>query len=179
MGQSYTPWKSPRHPYIYDHDVLIDNFFILFEPKIKKITLFENASLQCVYSAARIMWKSNPELMKYPFPFIAIHAEMFETCDGWEFTEVSLPKIRIAGLKTTENGKDKFYAGIEMLSCKGCIFDEKMSVHNNGQLLEFDQDGFKGYYQKSFDHPLLSATDVVKEFIGEHSSINHIYYRIL
>ena len=45
----------------------------------------DGSSLQALYSFAKEEWKNDTELIKYPFPFIAITAEQFELTNDWDF----------------------------------------------------------------------------------------------
>jgi len=60
--------------------------------------------LQALYSFIKDMWKSESDLVKYPFPMEAITAEQFEFKNGWRLTKAadtplvdSIPLIRNGG----------------------------------------------------------------------------------
>jgi hypothetical protein len=44
-------------------------------------------TLQALYSFAKIEWKDDPSLIRFPFPFIAITGEQFELINGWDFED--------------------------------------------------------------------------------------------
>lgn len=44
-------------------------------------------SMQALYSFLKELWKSDTELIKYPFPMVAITAEQFEFIAGWTLTD--------------------------------------------------------------------------------------------
>lgn len=90
---------------IIDPDYLYRNLNVFFDAVGKTITLVEasgltsdGVSLQCVYSFCKEQWKSQSDLIKYPFPWIAITAEQFELVNGWNFgSELSKQLIRDGG----------------------------------------------------------------------------------
>ena len=43
----------------------------------------DGVTLQALYSFIKVEWKADPDLIKHPFPMIAITPEQFEFIDGW------------------------------------------------------------------------------------------------
>jgi len=43
----------------------------------------DGVTLQCLYSFLKNLWKTESDLIKYPFPMEAITAEQFEFINGW------------------------------------------------------------------------------------------------
>ena len=77
---------------IIDPDDLTQDVEVFFHTATKEIELVTGATLttdgvtlQCVYSFSKERWKVDSELIKYPFPYIAITAEQFELVDGWNW----------------------------------------------------------------------------------------------
>lgn len=75
--------------------------------------------LQAVYSFIKEQWKSDTDLIKYPFPMEAITAEQFEFINGWTLTDgggltTSKKYVRNAGYaeRDTAGVIQKEYAGI-------------------------------------------------------------------
>lgn len=88
--------------------------------------------LQALYSFIKEQWKSQTDLIKYPFPMEAITAEQFEFINGWTLTDgTESPALR-PSKKYTRNGGyaerdvnsviQKEYAGIISL---GSIADDQ------------------------------------------------------
>lgn len=58
----------------------------------------DGVTLQCLYSYTKEQWKSDENLIKYPFPFEAITPEQFELINNWNFANNSTKNlIRDAG----------------------------------------------------------------------------------
>jgi len=80
---------------IIDPDDLTQDVQVVFHTDTKEIELIpdgvtfiaaDGVTLQCLYSFAKERWKADSELIKYPFPFIAITAEQFEVVNEWNFS---------------------------------------------------------------------------------------------
>lgn len=90
---------------ISDPSDLIVDVNVVFYPETKKIELVtggtfsdDGVTLQCVYSYTKERWKVDTELIKYPFPFIAITAEQFEIISDWDWaTGTTINYIRDGG----------------------------------------------------------------------------------
>jgi len=82
----------------------------------------DGVSLQCLYSFLKEEWKSDTNLIKYPFPMLAITEEKFELINGWDFYDQdSKNLIRTGGwaLKDTGGTTEEEYAGIITLGTLG------------------------------------------------------------
>lgn len=77
---------------IIDPDLLLDGkeITILTGSKSVKLTITGNlstdgATLKCVYSKVKELWKSSSIYIAYPFPFTPITDEQFEVVNGWDW----------------------------------------------------------------------------------------------
>jgi hypothetical protein len=71
--------------------------------------------LQTLYSFIKEQWKSQTDLIKYPFPMEAITSEQFEFINGWKLdTDLSRGYIRNGGWveKTAAGGIGREYMGV-------------------------------------------------------------------
>ena len=91
---------------IVDPDDLTQGTEVTFDTAQKTITVsatgsivdIEGVTLQCIYSFCKEEWKDDSDLIKYPFPLIAITAEQFELFNGWDWAdETSKQLIRDGG----------------------------------------------------------------------------------
>lgn len=79
---------------IVDPDNLNQGTEVNFDTTGKTIQLVEagnlgvtGVTLQAVYSFCKEEWKADANLIKFPFPFIAITAEQFELISGWDWKD--------------------------------------------------------------------------------------------
>lgn len=82
----------------------------------------DGVTLQCLYSFLKEEWKGDSNLIKYPFPMLAITEEKFELINGWDFYDQdSKNLIRTGGwaLKDTGGTTQEEYAGIITLGTLG------------------------------------------------------------
>lgn len=78
---------------ITDPDLLNQGVEVIFNTTGKTIQLLEAGNLtgsdgvtfQALYSFAKEEWRTDANLIKFPFPFIAITGEQFEVINGWDF----------------------------------------------------------------------------------------------
>jgi hypothetical protein len=78
---------------ITDPDLLNQGTEVIFNPTARTITLIATGNLdavdgvtfQALYSFAKEEWRTDSNLIKFPFPFIAITGEQFEVFNGWDF----------------------------------------------------------------------------------------------
>lgn len=108
---------------VVDPDDLAQGFEVVFDTTGKTITLsgFSQAAsssipdsgssasngvtMQCLYSFAKEEWRTDAELIKFPFPMISITAEQFELVNGWDFGDTtSRNLIRDAGWSLKDSG---------------------------------------------------------------------------
>ena len=85
---------------IVDPDDLNQNTEVIFDPTGKTIQLLvagnlsaDGVTLQAVYSFCKEEWKSDSNLIKFPFPFIAITAEQFELVSGWDWKDTTSKQL--------------------------------------------------------------------------------------
>ena len=114
---------------ITDPDNLVAYNQVVITPATKTIGLTLSGSLttdgvglQCLYSFLKEEWKDNSELIKYPFPMLAITEEKFELINGWDFLNQDTKNlIRTGGwaLKDTGGVTQEEYAGVITLGSLG------------------------------------------------------------
>jgi hypothetical protein len=114
---------------ITDPDALVPYNHVAITPGTKTIGLTlsgvlstDGVGLQCLYSFLKEEWKDNVELIKYPFPMLAITEEKFELINGWDFLNQDTKNlIRTGGwaLKDTGGVTQEEYAGIISLGTLG------------------------------------------------------------
>lgn len=80
------------------------------------LTVDGGATLKCVYSKLKEIWKSDATLIKFPFPMLPITDEQFELINGWDFADLTTKQlIRTGGwaLKTADGVTTvEEYAGV-------------------------------------------------------------------
>lgn len=160
-----------------------DNVCISFWKEDRRIILKRPVKMQTLYSAAKDLWRREPFIVKYPFPFIAITPEMFECVDHWE---VTTEMIRKGGLKEfhynkyhPENSTTSYYASIELISQEGAIFtgSDNLRVPNGG-LIRLTKDWkLTGYYQKAPGDKLVPLQSMMAG-IGLREDLTYQMYRI-
>ena len=99
-------------PRITDPDQLNQGTEVVFVPSGKTIQLIQTGNLdsggttmQAFYSFCKEEWKSDPNLIKYPFPLIAITPEQFEFIDGWKpYDSTTVGLFRDGGFAITSGG---------------------------------------------------------------------------
>lgn len=127
---------------IIDPDYLYRNLNVIFNATGKTITLIENSgltsdgvSLQCLYSFCKEQWKSQNDLIKYPYPWIAITAEQFELINGWNFgNDSSKQLIRDGGwaLKDTGGTTQEEYMNLTTLGAFNATGDTAYYLQSTG-----------------------------------------------
>jgi hypothetical protein len=80
----------------------------------------EGVSLQALYSFTKNEWRDDNNLIKFPFPFIAITGEQFELINGWDFKNISTKNLI----------KD---AGWALRDVNGVTLEEYMNITSLGQ----------------------------------------------
>jgi hypothetical protein len=114
---------------IVDPDSLNQGSEVTINAATKKITLNLAGNLstdgvtgQCLYSFLKEEWKSDSNLVKYPFPMQSITNEQFEFIEGWEpFNDATRKLIRTAGWAEVATGGavKRQYSGIISLGTIG------------------------------------------------------------
>lgn len=65
----------------------------------------DGVTLQCVYSFLKEEWKTDADLIKFPFPMIAITEEQFELVNGWNWADATTRQlIRDGGWALKDSG---------------------------------------------------------------------------
>lgn len=75
-------------------------------------------TFQCIYSFAKEEWRSDTNLIKFPFPFVSITEESFELVNGWDFvTGTTRTLIRDGGwsLKNSASTSTEEYMNVTSL----------------------------------------------------------------
>jgi hypothetical protein len=114
---------------ITDPDVLVPYNHVVITPATKTLGLTlsgalttDGVGLQCLYSFLKEEWKDNVELIKYPFPMLAITEEKFELINGWDFLNTATRQlIRTGGWALKDSGgvTQEEYAGVITLGTLG------------------------------------------------------------
>ena len=83
---------------------------------------YDGVTLQAVYSKCKELWKTQDDLVKFPFPLIAITEKKFDLVNGWDFADFTTRTLlRDAGwsLKDTNNNSLEEYMGLITLGTLG------------------------------------------------------------
>lgn len=78
----------------------------------------DGVTLQCVYSFLKEEWKDDADLIKFPFPLIAITEEQFELVNGWDWADTTTRElIRDGGWALKDSGgvSEEEYTNISTL----------------------------------------------------------------
>lgn len=116
-------------PKIIDPDQLNQGTEVVFTTATKKIQLIkagnlsdDGVTLQALYSFCKEEWKSDSNLIKFPFPLVAITEQKFDLINGWDFNDLTTRNlIRDAGwaLKDASNASLEEYMGFVTLGSVG------------------------------------------------------------
>lgn len=114
---------------ITDPDLLAQGVEVVFDTSAKTIQLLVAGDLsndgitgQCVYSFCKEEWKSDANLIKFPFPLIAITEQKFDLVNGWDWKDTTTRNlIRDAGwcLRDANNVSLEEYMGFVSLGTIG------------------------------------------------------------
>ena len=107
---------------IIDPDSLAQGTNVTFNTTARTITLTEagdlssdGVTLKALYSFAKEEWRTDANLIKFPFPFVPITDEQFELQNGWNFAnDATRYLIRDAGwaVKNSSGNTTEEWAGI-------------------------------------------------------------------
>ena len=152
---------------IIDPDDLTQDIHVIFHTGTKEIELVtggtfsdDGVTLQCVYSFTKERWKADPELIKYPFPFVAITAEQFEVFNGWNFSSgQTVNYIKDGGWAVKDN--------------VGSSIEEYMNLTTLGSFDNPNSD--TAYYQQSSDGEGISSVypGPVNQAIKIYGDVTH------
>jgi len=114
---------------ITDPDQLNQGVEVVFDCPNKTIQLLVAGNLstdgvtgQAIYSSCKEEWKTDSNLIKYPFPLVAITEQKFDLVNGWEWKDTTTKNlIRNAGwaLKDSSNISLEEYMGFVTLGSVG------------------------------------------------------------
>lgn len=151
---------------IVDPDFLFRDLNVFFDATGKTITVVEasgltadGVTLQCLYSFCKEQWKSQSDLIQYPFPWIAITAEQFELVNNWNFgTTHSKELIRDGGWALKDSG--------------GISQEEYMNLTTLGT---FNSTGDTAYYLQSTGVTSTPTvySNVVNQAIKIYGDVSH------
>jgi hypothetical protein len=132
---------------IQDPDSLNQGTEVVFNTTNKTIQLLIAGNLtdagvimQALYSFTKEEWKTDQNLIKFTFPFVAITPEQFEFVNGWTpADETTINLIRNAGFAIkNENGTSaEEYAGIITLGSIGALDQCYFIQQLNGSITDF------------------------------------------
>lgn len=74
-------------------EVIFDTTTFEIELLIAGNLTLEGVTFQALYSFAKDEWRTDPNLIKFPFPFVAITGEQFEVVNGWDFKDVDTKNL--------------------------------------------------------------------------------------
>jgi hypothetical protein len=124
---------------ITDPDNLNQGVEVTFDTTTKRILLStagnlssDGVAMQAVYSFAKEEWKSDTNLIKFPFPLIAITEQKFDFVNGWNFS----------GGTTRQLVRD---GGWAYKDANNASIEEYMGVITLGSIV----DGSQIYYQQN------------------------------
>lgn len=110
---------------IIEPDLIHQTTEVVFDPTAKTIQIvtggsisLDGVTIQALYSFCKEQWKTDDELIKYPFPWIGITGEQFELVNGWDFADnTSKELIRDGGwaLKDASSISQEEYMNITTL----------------------------------------------------------------
>ena len=150
-------------PKIIDPDDLNQGTEVNFDATGKTIQLViagnlgapSGVTLQAVYSFCKEEWKTDSDLIKFPFPFIAITAEQFELISGWDWYDTTSKNlVRDGGWALKDTGST--------------TQEEWMNLTTLGAFNDSDVDN--AYYQQS-----TNGTGVSTVYTGEVNQAIKIY----
>jgi hypothetical protein len=120
--------------------------------------------LQALYSFIKEQWKSEPDLIKYPFPMEAITAEQFEFINGWTLTDGT------GGLQDAK--KLIRNAGYAERNISGVIQKEYAGVISLGTIARADARAYYAFANDtapinfSYDGPVNEAIQILDETVS-------------
>lgn len=177
---------------INDPDQLNQSIEVVFDTTNKTIQLLVAGNLstdgvtgQAIYSFAKEEWKTDANLIKFPFPIVAITEQKFDMVNGWDWKDDTTKNlIRNAGwaLKDSSNVSLEEYMGFVTLGSVGAsdqiyyqqssggtstnvvltgAANQAVKIYGDGTHGAFDyRTYFKCFvreYQKLYDQSQLSA----------------------
>lgn len=136
---------------IIDPDNLNDGSEIVVTTSTKKVKLVktgnlsdDGATIKCVYSKLKELWKSNTEYIKFPFPMGPITDESFEMINGWDWEDDSTRYLLRTGgwaLKDTSGVSQEEWAGVITLGSIGASDQAYFLRTSTGSVEDFELTG--------------------------------------
>ncbi len=165
---------------ITDPDDLDQNEEIFFDTANKTIQLVKTSiltddgvTLQCLYSSLKDQWKTDANLIKFPFPMIAITEEKFELVSGWDFKDDTTKNlIRTGGwaLKDATYGHSlEEYSGTVTLGSIGANDQVYYQQHSTGSATNIVLTGSVNQAAKIYDSGSFDYRDYFKIFVREYA----------
>lgn len=152
---------------------------ISIDPAAKTITITpgsgilpaaaDGVTLQCLYSALKLLWKNNATYVKYPFPIEMITPEQGELLSGWAFANATTRKaIRTAGWveRNVAGNIIKMFAGVVSLGSLGASDQPYFQQSNGGAATNF-----------TFTGPVNEAIQILDDPNGDGSYVDGYDYR--
>lgn len=145
-------------PKIIDPDSIVQTTDVVFDTSAKTIQVLSTGAvsntgssatngvtLQCLYSFTKEEWRTDANLIKFRFPFVAITAEQFELVDGWTFLDNATEDlIRDAGwaVRDTSGNITEMWANIVTLGTFDAQSDQAyFQQESAGAATNFDFSG--------------------------------------
>ena len=107
---------------ITDPDLLAQGVEVTITPATKLVSLniagdlsTDGVTLKCLYSFLKEEWKTDANLIKFPFPMTPITDEQFEFINGWDLDDAdSMNLVRTAGwaVRNTAGNVTALFAGV-------------------------------------------------------------------
>lgn len=129
-------------PLITDPDLLSQGTEVTINTSAKTIALniagnltTDGVTLQGLYSFLKEEWKNDSNLIKFPFPMLAITNKQFELLNGWDFANLSTKRLIRSGgwaLKDGNGVSQEEWAGIISLGTIGST-DQVYYQQANGE----------------------------------------------
>jgi len=158
--------------YHWENDNIIINIQTYSDgTNYKDIFLKKPMGLQNLYSALKDLYHKNADLIKFPFPMMAITPEQFMMEDGWDIDTVLL---RNGGIRLS-NGKE--LACITVLSQEGIVTSNGYQIANAG-LVPIKDGKLVGEFKKMDDSIGVDLNEIVPEMIGVRT-FTYQHYRIV
>lgn len=165
---------------ITNPDDLVQNDEIFFDTTNKTIQLVKTSTLtddgvtlQCVYSCLKDQWKADANLIKFPFPMIAITEEKFELVSGWDFKDDTTKNlIRTGGwaLKDATYGHSlEEYSGTVTLGSIGATDQVYYQQNPTGSATNIVLTGSVNQAAKIYDSGSFDYRDYFKIFVREYA----------
>ena len=122
--------------------------------------------LQALYSFIKEQWKSESDLIKYPFPMEAITAEQFEFINGWTLTDGTESPAQQDSKKLIRN------AGYAERDANGTIQKEYAGIISLGTIARSDARAYYAFANDTaptnfrYDGPVNEAIEIFNQVVS-------------